>query len=56
MTLHPIGRDFVTNLLQEKYNLIKFTPYEILIVDRKYIVFISLGDDYIYYCDLYIII
>ena len=53
MTLHPIGRDFVTNLLQEKYNLIKFTPYEILIVDRKYIVFISLGDDYIYYCDIY---
>ena len=53
MTLHPKGRDFVTSLLHNNYELYKFSPEEILIVDLKYIVFISLGDDNRYYCDIY---
>ena len=53
MTLQGIGRDFVTNLLQNNYELNKFSPEEILIVDLKYIVFITIGDDNRYYCDIY---
>tara|TARA_B110000240_G_scaffold69408_1_gene78952 strand:- start:111 stop:1730 length:1620 start_codon:yes stop_codon:yes gene_type:complete len=54
LTLNSTGRYFVTNLLQKSQGMeMKFSPSEILIVDRKYIVFISKYSYENYYCDIY---
>lgn len=60
-TLNSAGRYFLTNLLRNNYRGFhnvsdvtnNFSDIEILIVDRKYIVLISVEDYDDYYCDIY---
>ena len=61
LTLNSTGRHFLTNLLRNNYTGVQdvsdvtnnFSDIEILIVDRKYIVLISVEDYDNYYCDIY---